>query len=357
MSSRQQSFIEKQRIFKPEQSAIYPAQDSQTMPFSLNTSLSFHLPLPKNLLINNKITRHQIPIQLYPFDNHLFRDAGYKSTAMTEGFNQPPQQGEDLDAESSFLIDAMDADFHPTMAEYNWVSHPWLSRSSPLNAQFSPNIPHPSSDSTLNADSDAPMPDIETPPSPLSNGQSPNQAHASPGAAQDRLSPDIPQQITEERAEWTAARHAVYENQVVSGVPLLDRTFYLCAIEEGNSEQTDPLMTHFVPDPEEVCGICCEKYKSTPELQAIRLPCGHDFHRCCVTVWLDGWKPAPGGKNNTCPMCRRAFDIESLSDSDEAEARENDMLGFGDDLWVTVTVAITVSLPSTLYIHDEDFMS
>lgn len=45
------------------------------------------------------------------------------------------------------------------------------------------------------------------------------------------------------------------------------------------------------------CSICMETYK--PGTRIKRLPCNHEFHPDCITLWLE--------TNNSCPICRQSF--------------------------------------------------
>ncbi len=42
------------------------------------------------------------------------------------------------------------------------------------------------------------------------------------------------------------------------------------------------------------CPVCQDDYKKDETL--VKLPCGHDYHKDCVTSWLT--------KHNSCPLCR-----------------------------------------------------
>jgi len=53
----------------------------------------------------------------------------------------------------------------------------------------------------------------------------------------------------------------------------------------------------FCPEEAETkcCPVCQEDYNAGETL--VKLPCGHEYHRDCVTSWLT--------KHNSCPMCRK----------------------------------------------------
>ena len=55
------------------------------------------------------------------------------------------------------------------------------------------------------------------------------------------------------------------------------------------------------------CSICFREYETTPSSDeaseiAIRLPCGHVMGLECISTWL---LAEAGGRNNSCPYCRR----------------------------------------------------
>lgn len=49
----------------------------------------------------------------------------------------------------------------------------------------------------------------------------------------------------------------------------------------------------YVPEADAVCSVCCDG----GDEPWLKLPCGHAFHRSCVTDWLTNHK-------RTCPLCR-----------------------------------------------------
>ncbi len=51
----------------------------------------------------------------------------------------------------------------------------------------------------------------------------------------------------------------------------------------------------------EICHICHDDFKHN--LKAIRLECGHFYHKDCIDSWFD--------KKYTCPVCRHQFPAES----------------------------------------------
>ena len=60
------------------------------------------------------------------------------------------------------------------------------------------------------------------------------------------------------------------------------------------------MSTDISPD----CSICHELYETNEEL--LKLPCRHTYHYSCVSSWLES--------HNTCPMCRRDFPSQTVSD-------------------------------------------
>ncbi|XP_015918327.1 uncharacterized protein [Parasteatoda tepidariorum] len=61
------------------------------------------------------------------------------------------------------------------------------------------------------------------------------------------------------------------------------------AIQTSNSNSTDE---------QHDCVICQDAETDTDKQ---RLPCGHSFHKLCVTTWLE--------LTNSCPVCRQKLDI------------------------------------------------
>ncbi|EFC44897.1 hypothetical protein NAEGRDRAFT_5673, partial [Naegleria gruberi] len=50
------------------------------------------------------------------------------------------------------------------------------------------------------------------------------------------------------------------------------------------------------------CAVCICDFEECDEL--IRLPCGHVFHKDCVSTWLN--------EHNTCPTCRYELPTEDI---------------------------------------------
>eukprot|EP00941_MAST-03F_sp_MAST-3F-sp1_P004116 g4116.t1 len=53
----------------------------------------------------------------------------------------------------------------------------------------------------------------------------------------------------------------------------------------------------------EACSVCREHFYAKEEVST--LPCGHRFHKACVSKWLK--------QNATCPVCRFNITLESVS--------------------------------------------
>ncbi|XP_062619206.1 E3 ubiquitin-protein ligase TRAIP-like [Saccostrea cucullata] len=70
------------------------------------------------------------------------------------------------------------------------------------------------------------------------------------------------------------------------------------------------------------CSICSELFVIDQSVAIAAVPCGHTFHRGCLSTWLQ--------KSNTCPSCRSRvdpkrvinrlyFDLDDDSGNDETE--------------------------------------
>ncbi|XP_046641616.1 E3 ubiquitin-protein ligase RNF103-like [Daphnia pulicaria] len=71
---------------------------------------------------------------------------------------------------------------------------------------------------------------------------------------------------------------------------------------EGGSAEEPPTM-NWIPDAD--CAICLDKYRVAVDVCG--LPCGHQFHRNCIMVWLQR-------DNHHCPTCRwPAYQNKSFS--------------------------------------------
>ena len=71
------------------------------------------------------------------------------------------------------------------------------------------------------------------------------------------------------------------------------------ASEEALKSQLQYTKAH---DPNSSCGICLEEFG---ELEIAQMPCGHSYHKDCLTTWLKN--------SNTCPHCR----FEVLTDNED----------------------------------------
>ena len=67
----------------------------------------------------------------------------------------------------------------------------------------------------------------------------------------------------------------------------------------------------------EECGICTENLANGQSI-CVNTNCQHGFHCECINKWL--------GKSNTCPICRRLFDLNQLSTSQQQKIEK---MGFG----------------------------
>jgi len=77
-------------------------------------------------------------------------------------------------------------------------------------------------------------------------------------------------------------------------------------------------------DDDKDCPICREPL-NPPGEDAVKLPCGHIFGRCCFETWLRAW--VPGHPLNICPSCRANFDI--LSPCERANGITVDAVNIG----------------------------
>ncbi|XP_036322011.1 probable E3 ubiquitin-protein ligase RHC1A [Rhagoletis pomonella] len=62
--------------------------------------------------------------------------------------------------------------------------------------------------------------------------------------------------------------------------------------------------------PGDSCVICNEE---TTNFNFVSTPCMHGFHRSCLTIWLTD--------HDSCPLCRRTIDSQSLRSFSEQELR------------------------------------
>ncbi|XP_067622125.1 uncharacterized protein [Eurosta solidaginis] len=62
--------------------------------------------------------------------------------------------------------------------------------------------------------------------------------------------------------------------------------------------------------PGNICSICNEE---TTNFNFVATPCMHGFHRSCLTIWLT--------ENESCPLCRRTVDSQSLRSFTEQDIR------------------------------------
>ena len=52
-----------------------------------------------------------------------------------------------------------------------------------------------------------------------------------------------------------------------------------------------------------ICAICREQFKDQPEVPVVKTPCGHFFHKRCLTTWLN--------EKRICPECRAVFQLKN----------------------------------------------
>jgi E3 ubiquitin-protein ligase RNF115/126 len=57
------------------------------------------------------------------------------------------------------------------------------------------------------------------------------------------------------------------------------------------------------------CTVCQDDYNEQDEL--VEMPCGHEFHDACVINWLK--------LHNTCPVCRKAVEVEDVHEEANKE--------------------------------------
>lgn len=62
------------------------------------------------------------------------------------------------------------------------------------------------------------------------------------------------------------------------------------------------------------CSICLNNVRKTRSTR--ELPCGHIFHGSCIARWKEQGK-------NTCPICRKLFDVSTFKVSVKIENRFN----------------------------------
>lgn len=98
-------------------------------------------------------------------------------------------------------------------------------------------------------------------------------------------------------ADVVKSKMNYYDNRVMTQLERLSNQ-----INSGSAPVTESMIsslreTVYAPGNalgEETCSICCDEYKADDHL--LSLPCGHHFHRHCVTHWLY--------QKNCCPVCR-----------------------------------------------------
>ena len=56
-----------------------------------------------------------------------------------------------------------------------------------------------------------------------------------------------------------------------------------------------------------ICCICLDDLNAETPESVVGLPCGHMFHRRCVTKWLTK-------KSTTCPLCKHELRTRSESE-------------------------------------------
>ena len=59
--------------------------------------------------------------------------------------------------------------------------------------------------------------------------------------------------------------------------------------------------TQTTEGPNETCSVCLDEMLSLAA-PVVQLPCGHCFHRGCISKWLAGTSP-------TCPLCKMQLEI------------------------------------------------
>ncbi|XP_017490568.1 PREDICTED: E3 ubiquitin-protein ligase ATL9-like, partial [Rhagoletis zephyria] len=62
--------------------------------------------------------------------------------------------------------------------------------------------------------------------------------------------------------------------------------------------------------PGNICTICNDE---TTNFNFVATPCSHGFHRSCLSTWLT--------ENDSCPLCRRSIDSQSLRSFSEQDLR------------------------------------
>lgn len=68
------------------------------------------------------------------------------------------------------------------------------------------------------------------------------------------------------------------------------------------------------PDLVGSCAVCTDDFIAMERVT--RLPCGHEFHRECVTTWLK--------RHCTCPVCRRELRTDNPEYEDNKRRRQRD---------------------------------
>jgi len=66
-------------------------------------------------------------------------------------------------------------------------------------------------------------------------------------------------------------------------------------LADGPAAPGEQLLVEVVPYDQDACAICLGEY--THCMAVVQLPCGHIFHRPCISAWLL--------RQNVCPCCKR----------------------------------------------------
>lgn len=61
------------------------------------------------------------------------------------------------------------------------------------------------------------------------------------------------------------------------------------------------------------CTVCQEDYKKGDKL--VSLPCGHNYHKDCVTEWLV--------RHDSCPVCRKSLNGQNISHTENPQAQQS----------------------------------
>tara|TARA_B110000967_G_scaffold207001_1_gene255189 strand:- start:757 stop:1533 length:777 start_codon:yes stop_codon:yes gene_type:complete len=80
------------------------------------------------------------------------------------------------------------------------------------------------------------------------------------------------------------------------------------------------------PGPSNICSICQDECDSNP------LPCGHHFHQECLLKWTQTGRSL----GNSCPNCRKPFDI-SYSFKSRGEASGGTEAWIGDGVYLSTS--------------------